>query len=163
MESTVSPSPDHRPRKRPKTKVACKECRQAKLKCTIDRAPCSRCTRLHLNCTFDRGFQRVHRQSKIAELENHVLQLQNIVEKSKQPATSPLAASPTSNSTWPGGQLHSESSNINNANYLIDVVQSQDVASALPSSQSSRGKVQADRSLGPVKLALPQIESLFKA
>lgn len=160
--SPPSPIPDHRLSKRQKTKIACNECRQAKLKCTSDQAPCSRCTRLRLNCTFDPGFKRVHRQSKMAELENHVMQLQNLVETRKQPATSPPAASPTSNSTWAVGQLHSESSNINNINYGMHTVQSQLAASARPSSQSSRGEVQANRSLGPIKLALPQIESLFK-
>lgn len=162
MEPTRSPPLDDRPSKRPKTKVACNECRQAKLKCTSDQAPCSRCARLYLNCTFDPGFKRVHRQTKMAELENHVLQLQNLVEKGKQVATSPLGGSPISNSTWPGGQLRSESSNADNLNYRMDIIQNQDATSVVPSCQSSQVEGQAARSLGPVKLAFPQVELLFK-
>ncbi|KAH8820272.1 hypothetical protein F5884DRAFT_41102 [Xylogone sp. PMI_703] len=64
-------------------RVACSECRQAKLRC--DRSndarsqSCSRCRRLRLDCQVDLAFKRVNKRLKINELAEQVDRLNSVV------------------------------------------------------------------------------------
>lgn len=64
---------------RKRGRMACKQCRQSKVRCNLDASPCTRCSRLGLACVVDPHFQRITRREQVADLEQQVQQLQNTV------------------------------------------------------------------------------------
>ncbi|RQM05075.1 hypothetical protein DH86_00003662, partial [Scytalidium sp. 3C] len=77
--SALEQNPDGPQRKR----VACSECRQAKLRCDRSNDPssqsCSRCRRMALDCHVDLGYKRVNKRLKINELAEQVERLSSVV------------------------------------------------------------------------------------
>lgn len=65
------------PRKR--ARLACKACRQSKVRCQPDGSSCPRCLRLGIACTIDPAYQRTTRRSDVERLEHQVHQLQRLV------------------------------------------------------------------------------------
>ena len=70
-----------------RARVACKTCRQAKVRCSLDPIPCPRCKRLRLNCTVDPQYRRTNSTTK-SRNSNH------ICDNSKMPSTTPTGALP---------------------------------------------------------------------
>ncbi|KAJ9606614.1 hypothetical protein H2200_008622 [Cladophialophora chaetospira] len=72
-------------------RIACKECRQGKLKCeSTNLQKCSRCNSLDLSCVYDNDYQRYNKRVKLRELTDEVERLR--AEKagaSNQPSPSP--------------------------------------------------------------------------
>lgn len=66
------------PRKR--ARLACKACRQSKVRCQSDGSSCPRCLRLGIACTIDPAYQRTTRRSDVERLEHQVHQLQRLVK-----------------------------------------------------------------------------------
>lgn len=64
-----------------RSRVACKTCRQAKVRCGMRQPPCSRCVRLKKSCTLDATFRRVSKTERFQQLEEHVQELRGLVEK----------------------------------------------------------------------------------
>ncbi|PWY90354.1 hypothetical protein BO94DRAFT_555533 [Aspergillus sclerotioniger CBS 115572] len=94
-------SPSDSPRHRSK-RIACRQCRQAKLRCEVSTGgaiPCSRCRRLGYDCKLDTAFQRVNRRERLEELEKEVQHLRSSV--STIPATQqPLPSLPTPSESY---------------------------------------------------------------
>lgn len=66
------------PRKR--ARLACKACRQSKVRCQTSGSSCPRCLRLGIVCTIDPAYQRTTRRSDVERLEQQVHQLQRLVK-----------------------------------------------------------------------------------
>ncbi|KAI5779390.1 hypothetical protein EDC01DRAFT_755801 [Geopyxis carbonaria] len=72
----------------PTKRVACTNCRQAKLRCDGSHtATCIRCARLNLSCEKNTGYRRVSKRSKIDELEKQVQVLQQNVAAAQRTPT----------------------------------------------------------------------------
>lgn len=90
------------PRKR--ARLACKACRQSKVRCQTGGSSCPRCLRLGIECTIDPGYQRTTRRRDVERLEHQVHQLQRLVKdrphtvngSSVNAATAPSSPAPTS-------------------------------------------------------------------
>ncbi|OJZ85566.1 hypothetical protein ASPFODRAFT_135390 [Aspergillus luchuensis CBS 106.47] len=83
-----SPFPRHRSKR-----IACRQCRQSKLRCEVSTGgaiPCSRCRRLGYECRLDVAYQRVNGRERLEELEKEVQHLRSSV------STHPPAAAPQS-------------------------------------------------------------------
>ncbi|OJJ67014.1 hypothetical protein ASPBRDRAFT_69469 [Aspergillus brasiliensis CBS 101740] len=77
------------PRHRSK-RIACRQCRQSKLRCEVSTGgpiPCSRCRRLGYDCRLDAAYQRVNGRERLEELEKEVQHLRSSV--STLPPTAP--------------------------------------------------------------------------
>jgi len=61
---------------RKRARTACKQCRQAKVRCDSERLPCPRCSRLGKVCEIDSTFKRTSRRQHVANLERQVQRLQ---------------------------------------------------------------------------------------
>lgn len=68
-------------RQRQPRRLACKECRQAKLRCDLQNgvSSCGRCRRMRLECQVDTHFKRVKKRLKIEELVDELEHLRSIV------------------------------------------------------------------------------------
>lgn len=71
--------PSHRQVARKRARVACSQCRQAKIRCDFKQTPCPRCTRLRLNCIVDRSYRRTNRGDEVKKLQQQVENLQNVI------------------------------------------------------------------------------------
>ena len=88
--------------KRSRSRAACKQCRQAKVRCGMEKIPCARCERRGFDCTWDPGFKRSNNPDRFQHLEGHLRALQQNVGESAQqtPSVEPVhvqtSAPPTS-------------------------------------------------------------------
>lgn len=64
---------------RKRARLACKACRQSKVRCQTNGSSCPRCLRLGIVCTIDPAYQRTTRRSDVEQLEQQVHQLQRLV------------------------------------------------------------------------------------
>lgn len=65
---------------RKRARLACKACRQSKVRCQTNGSSCPRCLRLGIVCTVDPAYQRTTRRSDVQRLEQQVHQLQRLVK-----------------------------------------------------------------------------------
>ena len=79
-----------------RAKVACKECRQAKVRCNVATPPCSRCVKRQVECSIEPKYRRVHRTTRTRELEDQITSLkeaigwQNASPTSRSPSSQPM-------------------------------------------------------------------------
>ncbi|RAL04864.1 Zn(II)2Cys6 transcription factor [Aspergillus ibericus CBS 121593] len=95
-------SPSYSPRHRSK-RIACRQCRQAKLRCEVSTGgaiPCSRCRRLGYDCQLDTAFQRVNRRERLEELEKEVQHLRSSVSTLPATPQQPLPSIPTPSESY---------------------------------------------------------------
>lgn len=85
------------PRKR--ARLACKACRQSKVRCQPDGSCCPRCLRLGIVCTIDPAYQRTTRRSDVERLEHQVHQLQRLVKDRPCTAKQSSAGTATASSS----------------------------------------------------------------
>lgn len=85
------------PRKR--ARLACKACRQSKVRCQPDGSSCPRCLRLGIVCTIDPAYQRTTRRSDVERLEHQVHQLQRLVKDRPCTAEQSSAGTATASSS----------------------------------------------------------------
>nr|XP_001397295.2 hypothetical protein ANI_1_1804134 [Aspergillus niger CBS 513.88] len=118
-----SPFPRHRSKR-----IACKQCRQSKLRCEVSTGgaiPCSRCRRLGYDCRLDAAYQRVNGRERLEELEKEVQHLRSSV------STHPPAAAPQSLQgilLTPSESYHADASSIvgqESSGSRVDLVASQ--------------------------------------
>ena len=64
---------------RKRARVACRQCRQSKIRCDLKHIPCPRCTRLRLNCIVDPSYRRTTKRDEVEKLQQQVENLQNVV------------------------------------------------------------------------------------
>ena len=76
MQSPAQPQNESRKRGR----IACSQCRQAKIRCGLEQIPCSRCERLGLDCSINPSYRRVSKKDKVKELEQQVQNLHEFIE-----------------------------------------------------------------------------------
>ncbi|OOF93606.1 hypothetical protein ASPCADRAFT_132614 [Aspergillus carbonarius ITEM 5010] len=84
-------------------RIACRQCRQAKLRCEVSTGgamPCSRCRRLGYDCKLDTAFQRVNRRERLEELEKEVQHLRSSVSTLPVPPQQPLPGIPTPSESY---------------------------------------------------------------
>ena len=77
-------------------RIACRQCRQAKLRCGLDQIPCSRCKQGGLHCTVDPSYKRSNKYEKVQELEDQVLRLRNQVDQRHEQQSVPSLTSRSS-------------------------------------------------------------------
>lgn len=70
--------------KHSRSRTACRQCRQAKVKCGMETTPCSRCKRRGFDCQWDPGFKRSNNPDRFHHLEGHLRMLE---QKLEDPAT----------------------------------------------------------------------------
>ncbi|KAL1857995.1 Regulatory protein leu3 [Paecilomyces lecythidis] len=63
----MSSSPPHHKR----TRIACKPCRQNKIRCGMRSPPCARCARLEIECIVEPHFRRSNQRDRVRQSENH--------------------------------------------------------------------------------------------
>lgn len=173
MEPSQSSSlGSHRVRKR--GRVACKSCRQAKVRCGMAAPPCARCLRHGLDCSFDAQYRRVKTGERFEELESSVSRLRNLVREPGSSAPEPAQASKTPREFHPGSQSSQcEADNRNgilsphqSRNTSVDIGtadrrnQAQLLDSPRPSLDAANSSP-ASRSIGSIQLSPEQIHSLF--
>lgn len=59
-----------------RARVACKACRQNKIRCGMRNPPCQRCSRLNINCTVDAAYHRTSHKERVQHLEKQIQKLQ---------------------------------------------------------------------------------------
>lgn len=79
QSSRVSNREDPKNSGQKRAKIACRECRQAKIRCGLQRTPCPRCERLKLECSVDPKYQRSNQRHKVGELQQQIQHLQNLI------------------------------------------------------------------------------------
>ncbi|KAL7913903.1 hypothetical protein GGI35DRAFT_438906 [Trichoderma velutinum] len=70
----VTRNPLHASRRKAR-RLACRECRQCKIRCEgsgSSSQSCARCQKLGLTCVYDVSYKRIHKQSKLEELSEEV-------------------------------------------------------------------------------------------
>ena len=87
-----------------RTRIACKPCRQNKIRCGMRTPPCARCSRLGISCTLDPGFRRVSRGERVQQLESDVEKLRGLLNKQNDMA----ALSPVSDRSVARSLAHGE-------------------------------------------------------
>lgn len=85
------------PRKR--ARLACKACRQSKVRCQPEGPSCPRCLRLGIVCTIDPAYQRTTRRSDVERLEHQVHQLQRLVKDRPRTVDHSSASTATTSSS----------------------------------------------------------------
>lgn len=85
------------PRKR--ARLACRACRQSKVRCQPDGSSCPRCLRLGIVCTIDPAYQRTTRRSDVERLEYQVHQLQRLVKDCPRTVEHSSASTATTSSS----------------------------------------------------------------
>ncbi|KAL4800763.1 hypothetical protein BDV19DRAFT_352106 [Aspergillus venezuelensis] len=68
---------DHTHSRQRRTRVACKPCRQNKIRCGMGAPPCARCSRLGIECTIDPHFRRSNQRDRVRQLESYVRELRH--------------------------------------------------------------------------------------
>lgn len=150
MSHSRSPSPhDNTSRKR--GRIACRACRQAKVRCNLEHIPCARCEKLKLDCTIDPEYKRTNKRDKVDELENHVQKLQSLIarQQEKLPAEEASSLENDANVT---NLIRTARSPPNRQN---SVARTDVMTDDTPSSSSSY------RMLGNVRVHNDQVEALF--
>ena len=66
-------------KKHSRSRAACKQCRQAKVRCGMEKMPCARCERRGLACAWDPGFKRSNNPDRFRHLEGHLRALEQKV------------------------------------------------------------------------------------
>lgn len=64
-----------------RARVACRACRQNKIRCGMRNPPCARCSRLNIDCTVDSGYRRTSNRERVQHLEKHVQKLQTQLDQ----------------------------------------------------------------------------------
>ncbi len=95
MAHSIPDSPPRASRKiRKRARVACSQCRQAKIRCVLEEIPCSRCARLGLGCSVNPSFRRTNKRDEVNELQQQVQNLQDIIENRPDAGLTNLPTSP---------------------------------------------------------------------
>jgi hypothetical protein len=66
--------------------IACKRCRQAKVRCGMSQPPCTRCVKNGFNCVFDPAYRRINTSERFERLESHI---KSMVGEPDSPASPP--------------------------------------------------------------------------
>ncbi|KAL3472580.1 hypothetical protein BJX99DRAFT_262141 [Aspergillus californicus] len=78
-----------------RTRIACKPCRQNKIRCGMRSPPCARCSRLGIECTIEPHFRRTNQRDRVHQLEHHVEELHQVLMGTAEPdgAVLPIGSS----------------------------------------------------------------------
>lgn len=93
MARSHSTSSDDGRRSRKRARIACCECRQAKIRCGLESVPCPRCRKIGLECTVDPSYRRANRHDKVRELQQQLEELQNSTERQQHDTPRALSLS----------------------------------------------------------------------
>ena len=80
---------------RQRTPVACKPCRQNKIRCGMRSPPCARCLRLNFHCTVEPCYRRVNQRDRMRHLEAEVQELRYMLQNNEERAANVQTASHT--------------------------------------------------------------------
>ncbi|KAF3389107.1 Regulatory protein LEU3 [Penicillium rolfsii] len=81
--------------RRQRARVACKPCRQNKIRCGMRSPPCARCLRLKFHCTVDPCYRRVNQRDRVQYLEVQVQELQHLLQNNEERTENVQPSPPT--------------------------------------------------------------------
>jgi hypothetical protein len=81
--------------RRQRTRVACKPCRQNKIRCGMRSPPCARCLRLNFHCTVEPCYRRVNQRDRVQHLEAQVQELRHMLQNNEERTENIQSSSPT--------------------------------------------------------------------
>ncbi|KIW13611.1 hypothetical protein PV08_08801 [Exophiala spinifera] len=147
--------PPEDPSRGRRTRVACRNCRQAKIRCALNRIPCARCQRLGLTCSIEPSYKRTNKQDQVEELQQRLSSLQGVIDRHLPARSTPSRPHlDTSQSTLDGlGEEGGSGHTPHNENRS-------DTPPFRPSSLQSVGQG-VEYTLGNVTITLERAQTLF--
>lgn len=142
--------PGHRQRAR----IACRTCRQSKLRCgLVENPPCPRCSKLGLDCVVDPQYQRIQNRDKIEELEDQLGHLREQLVTHREPDRS-------SSATYGNPKRASDDTPCSQQNQAEAPIVLQHVSTPYPLARNGTSEPTLD-TIGDVVLRPGQAEALF--
>lgn len=135
-----------------RARVACTQCRQAKVRCDVENVPCGRCQNLNLDCAIERSYKRRSKADQMHDLQKQVSSLQGALH-----GRTALDESWSESSDCPGPQINDQQVSPNLPAGASDTVSHNGLVGREVQTPDT-----ADYRLGAVTLTLPKAREMFK-